>query len=59
MSRLTREQRLKLWYDEARIGLFLHWGMLTGEHEEDPFGPNMRYPYETVEESERAATAAG
>lgn len=59
MSGPTREERLAPWYDDARIGLFLHWGMLTGEHEADPFGPDVRYPYETVEAFEAAVSAAG
>ncbi|MFD2331733.1 alpha-L-fucosidase [Cohnella sp. GCM10020058] len=59
MSGPTREQRLAAWFDHARIGLFLHWGMLTGEHEADPFGPHVRYPYETPEAFETAAAAAG
>lgn|GEM_PF-3516678 len=49
----------KRWYAEARLGLFLHWGMLTGEHEQDPFGPQMRYPYRTTAQFEAAAAAAG
>lgn len=48
----------KDWYAEARLGLFLHWGMLTGEHEQDPFGPHMRYPYRTTAHFEAAVAAA-
>ncbi|RKP49875.1 hypothetical protein D7Z26_18775 [Cohnella endophytica] len=59
MRTMNREQRLQTWYREARIGLFVHWGMHTGEHEADPFGPDVRYPYETVEAFESAAEQAG
>lgn len=55
----TREQRLAPWYRGARIGLFVHWGTMTGDHADDPFGPAARYPYETGEAFERAADAAG
>ena len=56
MNTRTRDERLQLWYRQARIGLFVHWGMLTGEHVADPSGPNLRFPYETPEAFE-AATA--
>lgn len=46
VNTLTRGQRLQPWYRHARIGLFVHWGMLTGEHVADPIGPDLRYPYD-------------
>lgn len=55
----TRERRIAPWYRGARIGLFVHWGMLTGDHEKDPFGPEAVYPYTTAEAFERAAAEAG
>jgi hypothetical protein len=59
LNMLKREQRLPLWYRDARIGLFLTWGMQTGDYTEDPFGPDFRYKYETVESFERAAEQSG
>lgn len=59
MERLTYEERLNRWYREARIGLFLHWGMHTGDHERDPFGAEASYIYETVDAFEQAAEEAG
>lgn len=59
MDQRTKDQRLRLWYREARIGLFLHWGMRTGDYERDPFGPDVRYPYETVDAFEQAAERSG
>lgn len=55
----TRDMRLAPWYREARIGLFVHWGMQTGEYAEDPSGPEFRYRYEDVAEFEREAGQAG
>ncbi|AZN42870.1 alpha-L-fucosidase [Paenibacillus albus] len=59
MGRLTKDERMKQWYRDARIGLFLHWGMHTGEHETDPFGPDLRYPHQSVEEFDYAVEQAG
>ncbi len=59
MTSLTRDQRLKQWYDDARIGLFIHWGMMTGDHVHYPFGPDVKYPYETVKAFEKAVRNAG
>lgn len=59
MNTLTRDQRLQQWYRQARVGLFVHWGMLTGVHVTDPMGPALRYPYETPEAFEKATVTAG
>lgn len=56
---MTRERRLATWYRDARIGLFVHWGMQTGETEADPSGPDFRYKYEDTESFECAAERAG
>jgi alpha-L-fucosidase len=59
MTGFTRDQRLQQWYSDARIGLFISWGAFTGDHVQDPFGPDAKYPYETVEAFEKAAGEAG
>lgn len=59
MNERTREERLKAWYRDARIGLFLHWGLRTGDYEADPFDDGTPYAYETVDDFERAAAASG
>ncbi|SFT06757.1 alpha-L-fucosidase [Paenibacillus sp. BC26] len=59
MDSLKKDERLQQWYRDARIGLFLHWGMHTGEHKTDPFGPDFRYIYETVDAFDQAVEEAG
>ncbi|MBM7565787.1 alpha-L-fucosidase [Paenibacillus sacheonensis] len=59
MHSSAREARLQAWYRDARIGLFLHWGMRTGDYDRDPFDPGTPYAYETVEAFEQAAADHG
>ncbi|QHT63058.1 hypothetical protein GXP70_25885 [Paenibacillus lycopersici] len=59
MNTSAREARLQAWYRDARIGLFLHWGMRTGDYDRDPFDPDTPYAFETVEAFEQAAADAG
>ncbi|WP_127586811.1 alpha-L-fucosidase [Paenibacillus koleovorans] len=54
-----REARWASWFRDAKIGLFVHWGLRTGEHIIDPFSKEVVFPYKDEVEFEEAAAQAG
>ncbi|NQX66498.1 alpha-L-fucosidase [Paenibacillus alba] len=49
----TPEQRVEQWYTSAKVGLMIHWGMTTGQTNDDIAA------YYNITDFEAAATAGG
>ena len=54
-----RDDRLAPWFRDARLGLFVHWGLATGGNRDAALEVGAAYPYDSVADFERTVAASG